>query len=739
MVALKAGDEMADGSITAVIEADDSAAQAELNKLEKKITNLQNKLSEQKYQRMPLADEAARLGAELDAANRKLYEMNNGSLSYTTEEIQRQAEYVNYLTAMYNKADGALERQDASIKKTGLSLEYAQEKAGGLAKRLIGSGDAGASAGAGISNAMQAAAKRIEKLENRIIGLARRVFVFTLITKALRGMREQLWLGIKANDQAAAAVARLKGALLTLAQPIIQTIIPAFVLLVNVLTKVVTTIADLFSRLTGKTLQQSADAAKALYGEQKALNGVGAAAKKAGKQLASFDEINKLSSETSDSPASGTSAAIAPAFDGIVSLGDEVLDSILDKAKLIGSALAAWKIGSKLLLGLPGILELFAAIYGTIKFIEVIFDMWENEITFPSLMGALGLLSVVATGLYLAFGKIAAAISLIVGGASLIITAFRDIDKNGVNLANTLTAIAGIIATGLGFSILAGSIIPLVIAAIAGVLLAIANLTGHGEELINGLKMIFEGFVSFFKHVFSGDMEAALEDLKKIWEGLKTAVIAVLSGIKDALLMLLQWVIDKVTGFFGWVIDKITGFGRSILERFKKVWSDIKNWWNRNVKKYFTAEYWAGLGKTIIDGLLNGMKSAWESVKSWGSSARDWLREKFSFGSTVSVEQQGAATRSATLSMDSVPHLAQGRVIPPNREFLAVLGDQRSGTNIETPLETMVQAMMIALRNANFGGNREIVLQLDRRELGRAVVDVSRLESQRAGVRIGGY
>ena len=33
----------------------------------------------------------------------------------------------------------------------------------------------------------------------------------------------------------------------------------------------------------------------------------------------------------------------------------------------------------------------------------------------------------------------------------------------------------------------------------------------------------------------------------------------------------------------------------------------------------------------------------------------------------------------------NLPHLAQGAVIPPNREFLAVLGDQKQGTNIETP------------------------------------------------------
>jgi len=37
------------------------------------------------------------------------------------------------------------------------------------------------------------------------------------------------------------------------------------------------------------------------------------------------------------------------------------------------------------------------------------------------------------------------------------------------------------------------------------------------------------------------------------------------------------------------------------------------------------------------------------------------------------------------LSIDDVPALAKGAVIPPNKEFLAVLGDQKSGTNIEAP------------------------------------------------------
>ena len=50
-----------------------------------------------------------------------------------------------------------------------------------------------------------------------------------------------------------------------------------------------------------------------------------------------------------------------------------------------------------------------------------------------------------------------------------------------------------------------------------------------------------------------------------------------------------------------------------------------------------------------------------------------------------------------TFEKIKIPRLAQGAVIPANREFLAVLGDQKQGVNIETPLETMIQAFNAAL------------------------------------------
>lgn len=85
-----------------------------------------------------------------------------------------------------------------------------------------------------------------------------------------------------------------------------------------------------------------------------------------------------------------------------------------------------------------------------------------------------------------------------------------------------------------------------------------------------------------------------------------------------------------------------------------------------------------------------------------------------------------------------IPALAQGAVIPPNREFLAVLGDQRSGTNIETPLATMVQAFKQALAESGYSGSSEAYLVLDRDVVGRVVYQLNKAEGNRIGVNLTG-
>ena len=63
-------------------------------------------------------------------------------------------------------------------------------------------------------------------------------------------------------------------------------------------------------------------------------------------------------------------------------------------------------------------------------------------------------------------------------------------------------------------------------------------------------------------------------------------------------------------------------------------------------------------------------------------------------------------------SIGKIPYLAQGAVIPPNREFLAVLGDQTSGTNIEAPASLIKQMVEEALAEAGASGEQEITINL---------------------------
>ena len=82
-----------------------------------------------------------------------------------------------------------------------------------------------------------------------------------------------------------------------------------------------------------------------------------------------------------------------------------------------------------------------------------------------------------------------------------------------------------------------------------------------------------------------------------------------------------------------------------------------------------------------------------------------------------------------------VPALATGAVIPPNREFLAVLGDQRSGTNIEAPLDTIQQALVQAMREIGItsGGTQTINLVVDGRTLAKVIVPQINRMTQQAG------
>lgn len=591
-----------------------------------------------------------------------------------------------------------------------------------------------------ISEASKRAGGYMNNFGKRLKGVLASAFIFNILSSGLRQFTAWAGKSVRANDEARAAIARLKGALLTLAQPLVEVVIPAFTLLVNVLAQIVTAVAQFVSMLFGKTLKQSKDGAKSLYKEANAIGAVGAAADEAAGSLAGFDEINPISTEgAKGAGGSGGAGEIVPDFGNIGTpqfLQDilDMLERVAPLVAMIGTGFALWKIGEML----PGVLGQIATLLGGILmtvggilvFWDGVRDAWENGVNWGNLIEMIGGLAAAAFGLYTIFellhpgwGKIAAGIALVVGGIAMLVTGFHDAMENGWNLQNLLLSIAGLLAAGLGISLLTGSWIPLLIAGIASILLALTVATGHGEELLNGIREVIEGFRDFFVGVFTGDMEKAIGGIGKIFEGLKKTVFAVIDGVKDTFLSFLNWLDEKTGGKFHGIIELAKGLISGFFDNVKTTiggWIDgVKKAFEGVIKflsGVFTQDWdmaWDGV-KDIFAGVWNSMISLLEGAVNLIIRGLNWLirqmnKIKFDVPDWVpGVGGKSIGINIPPISELKIPRLAQGAVIPPNREFMAVLGDQRHGTNLEAP-EDLIRK--IVREEAGGGGETTALLQ----------------------------
>ena len=754
---------MADGRIVVQAEVDAKNAQKELDKLTAKIDKMEAELKKS-------TGEQSGLKSQLDAAKESAKQAENAlkSLRAESERLRQitsgevSAPPDAYITAYGRQTEVAaqIKEQEAILKEQDKIVEsldgkyakitdkvIAQTSALDAAKQKAGELTEQITSASGATERMETASKKVSDSMNtfskRVSGLFKRVLVFSLITRALQSLRTWLGKTIMKNDEARAAVARLKAALLTLAQPILQVVIPVFVKLVNILTQVVTAIAKFFGMLSGKSWSSQKSAAQGLNEEQKALEGVGSAAEDASKSMASFDEINQLTDNSASAAGGGAGGAasteIAPDFSNL-DMAEDKLHDILGLVCAIAAGLLAWKIASLFTNDLSKIWGIALAVAGAFALVYFWLDAWNNGIDLQNFLGMLAGLAALAVGLAIAFGPIAAGIALVVGGLAMLVVGIKDVIENGFNLVNTLTIIAGLLATGIGISLLTGSWIPLLIAGFLAALVALVSFTGHGEELIQGLKNIIDGFGKFFKGVFTGDMKLAVEGIKQIWEGMKQTWNAIVNSIKDAWNMFITWLQSKspllasifqtygkyvsdvyknIKDILKGVIDFIVGVftgdwtkaWEGVTEIFKGIWNNI-----------------VAIIEAAINFIIDGINLLISALNTIHFEIPDWVPiiGGKSFGISIPLVSQVA-----------LPRLAEGAVIPPNREFMAVLGDQKSGTNIETPLETMVQAFKRAM-NESGGRSQTIILQLNGREFARAVYKANNEETQRVGVRLAG-
>lgn len=793
---------MADGGVAIAVNVNADRAEKELDKVARKIDTIKSKIEKASDLRSPLAEQAAQLAVELDKANAKLYEMQQAaSGQYGAKQLAGQKELVRSLAAQYSTVQTQVEKYDRQIQNANYDLDRAKEQYGDLALQI--------SRTSGLQERMAESVEKMQKGVSRFAGrlrtLFRRILFFGLISRGLSNLRDWLGKTIQQNDAASAAVARLKGALLTLAQPILNVVVPAFTSFVNVLTRIVTAIAEFVSILFGSSLAESKKAAESLNDEQKALEGVGSAAKVAEKSMASFDEINQLTASNAAGAGGGTSGGIAADFDSLSStlpkwladLAKKLNEFVGDLKIKIKDLKFDWERGNILknkdawLIALSGILgavigTAFGGITGGViglllgLAVGLVGVTWMDKLEDPGKaknLAIIALSGMIGAILGSMFGGLSGGIIGLLLGVSIGIVAVQFTDDKisdwtAEDTFNTvMTAILGAIL-GAAFGSFAGAVIGLLLGASISLiaisfkdkLKEIGSSTNGFFDLMNILlgTIIGAQFGGLAGGVIGLLLGVGISLLRITFSdgSSNSAKLAAAAGLKVLLTTLIFAAIGAAFGFgpVGAIVGGVIGFGLGTLIQLVKISFDdsIPEAEKQKATGMLKTLLYALIGGLIgfaIGGVFGGIVGGIVGIGlglaiHWNSITYDDIpKSRSGFGGGRSASSSSASPYSAgtvfpaAASSVSLPRLASGAVIPPNREFLAVLGDQKRGTNVEAPADLIRQMVREELRAyGGVTGNRQqtVILQVDHRELGRVVYQLNNEETQRVGVRLAG-
>lgn len=291
------------------------------------------------------------------------------------------------------------------------------------------------------------------------------------------------------------------------------------------------------------------------------------------------------------------------------------------------------------------------------------------------------------------------------------------------------------------------------------------------KERIDRLKQDFNDGIEKIKGFFSGLKEKIIEAWTKIkekavevWDGIKTKVDTVVGNIKQFF--------DDLKTKAETVWDKVKEFGETAWTKIKTAWDTALTWFETTIitpiKTAFSTAWdtisskvtgvwdavklaWQGaltwFNNTIIDPITGAFETAWETIKSSVITAFDGVSTAvksaingvigFINGMISGVVSGVNAIINALNSINitipdwipllgghsigfnlqpinapQIPLLASGAVIPPNAQFLAMLGDQKSGRNLEAPEDLIRQIVREETARApgqevtiNFAGN----------------------------------
>ena len=591
-----------------------------------------------------------------------------------------------------------------------LNKEYAQRVANGLAgtdalkeeieletKALKELEQAAATLGKKSTKSFDDMSKGLKQFGKRIAGILKSALIFSLLYKVMQAVVKLFGDILMSDEEFRQDWEELKAAFYAAAYPIINLIVPAIKWIVQQVRDWAVSIGKVAAALQGMSYSELVDQAKASKEAADNYEDMEKSSKKTAdnvkKQLASFDDIQILSSGKEEEQ--GASPA---GFEGLKEYDTSGAKSMLgDIMSAIGGALMAvglillfhgqiaWGIGFII----AGAFGIVAATLTDESVSQKVKDELSNALLIVGIVAiVLGILLCMAQQWVWGIGLIAVGVASIVTPIAL--------NWNGIK--EQLQGSFG------GWLVLGG-----VIAIILGILLCFTPMLPLGIGLIVlGVGAVVAPIVANW-----GTITERLHNFFTENAGLITgaSIGLIILGILLCFTPMIGLGIGLIVAGAAGLVGVVAVNWNAIVDWVKGAWDAVKNFWNTYIAPIFTAEWWLNLGKTCINGLIAGFESgingiiwAFESMINWIVDGLNKI--SFDIPDWLGGGHFGINIPRATLGRVSIPRLAQGAVIPPNREFLAVLGDQNRGTNIEAPAELIKQMAKEAFEES---GSRETI------------------------------
>ena len=246
-------------------------------------------------------------------------------------------------------------------------------------------------------------------------------------------------------------------------------------------------------------------------------------------------------------------------------------------------------------------------------------------------------------------------------------------------------------------------------------LLPLAQWTGGKIlEILEGLTQKLKGVSQWIGENQSAvrAMTAVAAAFLAVWAGNQVAAwLTEAEGLTGFFGTLLQGVLAVVAavGLLGTDFGGLPGLANRALSGIRQVLQGVPQWLREKVLALLPQQFkdTANKGIRVVNGLLqvvaSGLNFIIKSINSLSFTVPKWVP-------VVGGQSIGYSLKSVT--PPQIPYLAKGAVLPANKPFLAVVGDQRHGTNIEAPLATIQEAVAVVMEDmvkSNMAGHEATV------------------------------